>query len=266
MCTAAMVMQGQLVLVGDPQQLPPTVLSRAACAGLSQSLFERLQRGGAAAALLRFQYRMHPAISAFPSAFFYDRDLLDGTSAPGMRATFHSKVLTLHSRFLCWVCQSVPMFVKHMLHEWHAVSHEGYRRPRSQLQHPLLDTSESLVPVGARRLVRGLSPGECAACLCTTTVLCLNQLVSAVLYDHVACINAMAGIVARVGGKCVGVPWPACVLRCRAWQAGARWSWPVADESRGGEAHLHRAQLRLPPPRARGYWHHRRHRCLQGAG
>lgn len=82
------------MLVGDPQQLPPTVLSKAACAGLSQSLFERLQRGGAAATLLRFQYRMHPAISAFPSAFFYDRDLLDGTSAPGMHAAFHSKVRT----------------------------------------------------------------------------------------------------------------------------------------------------------------------------
>lgn len=80
------------MLVGDPQQLPPTVLSKAACAGLSQSLFERLQRGGADATLLRFQYRMHPAISAFPSAFFYDSDLLDGTSADGKRAAFHAKV------------------------------------------------------------------------------------------------------------------------------------------------------------------------------
>ena len=36
---------GACVLVGDPQQLPATVLSRAAEAGhLAQSLFERLQR------------------------------------------------------------------------------------------------------------------------------------------------------------------------------------------------------------------------------
>ena len=36
---------GRLVLVGDPQQLPATVLSRAAAAAsLAQSLFERLMR------------------------------------------------------------------------------------------------------------------------------------------------------------------------------------------------------------------------------
>ena len=37
--------EGRLVLVGDPQQLPATVLSRAAeRAGLGTSLFERLQQ------------------------------------------------------------------------------------------------------------------------------------------------------------------------------------------------------------------------------
>lgn len=36
---------GQVVLVGDPKQLPPTVLSRAAeASNLAQSLFERLQQ------------------------------------------------------------------------------------------------------------------------------------------------------------------------------------------------------------------------------
>lgn len=99
------VLQGQLVLVGDPQQLPPTVLSKAACAGLSQSLFERLQRGGADAALLRFQYRMHPAISAFPSAFFYSHDLCDGTTADGKRAAFHAKVCNPLAR-LQWSLQT----------------------------------------------------------------------------------------------------------------------------------------------------------------
>ena len=36
---------GHVVLVGDPKQLPPTVLSRAAeASNLAQSLFERLQQ------------------------------------------------------------------------------------------------------------------------------------------------------------------------------------------------------------------------------
>ncbi len=36
---------GRLVLVGDPQQLPATVVSRAAAAAaLAQSLFERLMQ------------------------------------------------------------------------------------------------------------------------------------------------------------------------------------------------------------------------------
>ena len=36
---------GHVVLVGDPKQLPPTVLSRAAeASNLAQSLFERLQK------------------------------------------------------------------------------------------------------------------------------------------------------------------------------------------------------------------------------
>jgi superfamily I DNA and/or RNA helicase len=38
---------GHVVLVGDPKQLPPTVLSRAAeASNLAQSLFERLQQVG----------------------------------------------------------------------------------------------------------------------------------------------------------------------------------------------------------------------------
>lgn len=59
---------GRVVLVGDPCQLPPTVLSRAAEAALlAQSMFERLARAGWPVTLLREQYRMHPLISAFPS-------------------------------------------------------------------------------------------------------------------------------------------------------------------------------------------------------
>ncbi|GFR50440.1 hypothetical protein Agub_g12661, partial [Astrephomene gubernaculifera] len=79
---------GKVILVGDPRQLPPTVLSRAAeAARLSQSLFERLQAAGCRVCLLARQYRMHPHISRFPSAYFYDDELRDGeTITPASRA------------------------------------------------------------------------------------------------------------------------------------------------------------------------------------
>jgi superfamily I DNA and/or RNA helicase len=61
---------GRVVLVGDPCQLPPTVLSKAAEASmLAQSLFERLARAGWPVNMLLEQYRSHPAISAFPSRY-----------------------------------------------------------------------------------------------------------------------------------------------------------------------------------------------------
>ncbi|KAK4706098.1 senataxin, partial [Phenoliferia sp. Uapishka_3] len=68
------------ILVGDPLQLPPTVISRSAGrAGYDRSLFVRLMnRGPTSVHLLSIQYRMHSHISAFPSAAFYDRRLADG--------------------------------------------------------------------------------------------------------------------------------------------------------------------------------------------
>lgn len=62
----------RLILVGDPLQLPATVLSRtASAAGLEVSLFERLAGAGLTPLLLRTQYRMPGAISAFSSRHFY---------------------------------------------------------------------------------------------------------------------------------------------------------------------------------------------------
>ncbi|RYH19651.1 hypothetical protein EON65_25770 [archaeon] len=50
-----------LVLIGDPRQLPATVLSRAAQAGgLGRSLFERLESLEHEVVMLTTQYRMHP--------------------------------------------------------------------------------------------------------------------------------------------------------------------------------------------------------------
>ena len=69
----------RVVLIGDPQQLPATVLSLdAKQRGYDVSLFERLQRGGHPSRMLRTQYRMHPAIREFPSAHFYGGKLRDG--------------------------------------------------------------------------------------------------------------------------------------------------------------------------------------------
>lgn len=72
----------KLVLVGDPQQLPATVISQqAAEMGLNQSLFERFYKYFIAndvispVYMLTKQYRMHPEICKFPSKFFYEGKL-----------------------------------------------------------------------------------------------------------------------------------------------------------------------------------------------
>lgn len=67
-------------MVGDPNQLPPTVLSqKAASYKYEESLFVRMQRSNPDSVyLLDVQYRMHPEISRFPSAQFYQSKLKDG--------------------------------------------------------------------------------------------------------------------------------------------------------------------------------------------
>ncbi|CUA67598.1 Helicase SEN1 [Rhizoctonia solani] len=68
------------ILVGDPQQLPPTVISQLASSlDYNQSLFVRLQKQNPDSVhLLSIQYRMHPTISAVPSRLFYNGRLQDG--------------------------------------------------------------------------------------------------------------------------------------------------------------------------------------------
>ncbi|CCC72166.1 hypothetical protein NCAS_0J01870 [Naumovozyma castellii] len=66
------------IMVGDPNQLPPTVLSGAASNfKYNQSLFVRMEKN-TTPYLLDVQYRMHPEISKFPSAEFYNGRLKDG--------------------------------------------------------------------------------------------------------------------------------------------------------------------------------------------
>ncbi|KAH9446545.1 hypothetical protein MJO29_016203 [Puccinia striiformis f. sp. tritici] len=73
----------QVVMVGDHQQLGPTIMNKkAARAGLTQSMFERLVLLGNRPIRLQVQYRMHPCLSEFPSNMFYEGSLQNGVTAP----------------------------------------------------------------------------------------------------------------------------------------------------------------------------------------
>lgn len=73
----------KVILVGDPKQLPPTVLSSSAGNfEYDKSLFVRMLKANPEAMhTLDIQYRMHPDISLFPRTTFYNNVLKDG---PGM--------------------------------------------------------------------------------------------------------------------------------------------------------------------------------------
>ncbi|XP_059648117.1 probable helicase MAGATAMA 3 [Cornus florida] len=69
----------QVFLVGDPVQLPATVISPVAEKfGYGMSLFKRFQMAGYPVMMLKTQYRMHPEIRSFPSREFYAEALEDG--------------------------------------------------------------------------------------------------------------------------------------------------------------------------------------------
>lgn len=90
------------ILVGDPKQLPPTVLSKVASRfQYEQSLFVRMQANHPQDVhLLDTQYRMHPEISAFPSTAFYDGKLQDGPDMAPLRARpWHNSELLSPYRF-----------------------------------------------------------------------------------------------------------------------------------------------------------------------
>ena len=86
----------QVFLVGDPRQLPATVLSNTAVANdYDMSMFKRFERCGYPVHVLKTQYRMHPAIREFPSKCFYDDVLKDG---PDM-ATLNARPWHAYSAF-----------------------------------------------------------------------------------------------------------------------------------------------------------------------
>lgn len=92
----------QLILVGDHCQLGPVVLDKSVLkAGLSISLFERLMMLDNRPMRLNVQYRMHPCLSEFPSALFYEGTLQNGVSD-------HDR--TFENIDLHWPVPSKPMY------------------------------------------------------------------------------------------------------------------------------------------------------------
>jgi regulator of nonsense transcripts 1 len=92
----------QVILVGDHCQLGPVVMcKKAAKAGLSQSLFERLVLLGIRPIRLMVQYRMHPILSEFPSSVFYDGTLQNAVTAADR---------TLHNVQFPWPDLEKPTF------------------------------------------------------------------------------------------------------------------------------------------------------------
>ncbi|KAG0553297.1 hypothetical protein KC19_12G000100 [Ceratodon purpureus] len=84
--------QARCVMVGDPKQLPATLLSTSLSrTNFETSMFERLQRAGYPVTMLNTQYRMHPEIRRFPSAHFYNNQLTDGLAEGSRKAPFHNE-------------------------------------------------------------------------------------------------------------------------------------------------------------------------------
>lgn len=76
-----LLLQGieHVLLIGDENQLSALVKSKIAKdADFGRSLYQRLCAMGYSKHLLEVQYRMHPCISKFPNASFYDHRILDG--------------------------------------------------------------------------------------------------------------------------------------------------------------------------------------------
>lgn len=79
------LLPSRMLIVGDPNQLPVTILSKEAegC-GLGKSLHERLMYDcGKDYIMLDVQYRMRPEISSFPSHQFYGGKISNGENVTG---------------------------------------------------------------------------------------------------------------------------------------------------------------------------------------
>ncbi len=75
-CWIPILKASKVVMAGDHHQLPPTIKSVAAAKeGLEVSLFEKAMTISTSVKMLNLQYRMHPSILGFPSAYFYNNEL-----------------------------------------------------------------------------------------------------------------------------------------------------------------------------------------------
>jgi senataxin len=109
----------RVILVGDPQQLPATVISRVAERfSFKQSLFQRLQAANHPVSLLSEQYRMAPAILQFPSKYFYqdrlttsnsvlERPMAPGPGQPGLPPYLFLDIKGAESRRSKSLCNDV---------------------------------------------------------------------------------------------------------------------------------------------------------------
>ncbi len=100
----------KVLMIGDPQQLPPTILSRSAIRlGYDVSLFQRMMtRTPQYVHMLGIQYRMHPEISQFPRSRFYHGKLQDAqgmddrTRAPWHESQTFPPYLVFDVKGGCW--------------------------------------------------------------------------------------------------------------------------------------------------------------------
>ena len=91
------------VLAGDHKQIGPIIINKQAqAAGLDRTMFERLMPK-ADNCMLRWQYRMHPMISEFPSRHFYNGQLM----------THPSVSRPINSSFP-WPKKDLPLFFCHI--------------------------------------------------------------------------------------------------------------------------------------------------------
>ena len=95
----------QVFLVGDPIQLPATVISkRAVSFGYDGSLFKRLQTAGYPVQVLDTQYRMHPDICRFPSNQFYAGGVKTGEGVEeATRRPWHAQRVGIQAPVLSFV-------------------------------------------------------------------------------------------------------------------------------------------------------------------
>lgn len=96
----------QMILVGDHRQLGPVITCKETkAAGLDKSLFVRLVSMGIRPVRLQVQYRMHPALTVFPSNTFYEGTLQNGITISDR----------IYESDFPWPSKTKPMFFFNLL-------------------------------------------------------------------------------------------------------------------------------------------------------